>query len=223
MGANRILLQIVSTLGPLYLILFAAAGRSDFWQAWVLVLGSILIGILTAQVFSRGAPFVRRKSGEGPKPPLWDLILLPVYGLFLVSLFLTAGLDARFHWSPSIAPVFYGAAWAFDLAGAILIFWSLWSNPFFEITARIQEEQGQEPVMRGPYRFVRHPGYAGMAFLWAGLPISLGSWCAFGPAAACILILVIRTILEDRMLKKGLPGYAAYAGRVTDRWLPGIW
>jgi protein-S-isoprenylcysteine O-methyltransferase Ste14 len=34
---------------------------------------------------------------------------------------------------------------------------------------------------------------------------------------------VWRTIAEDRMLQRDLPGYADYAARVEYRLVPGIW
>jgi len=36
-------------------------------------------------------------------------------------------------------------------------------------------------------------------------------------------ILIVRTVLEDRTLRRELPGYAEYAGRARYRLLPGIW
>jgi protein-S-isoprenylcysteine O-methyltransferase Ste14 len=43
------------------------------------------------------------------------------------------------------------------------------------------------------------------------------------PAALGALILVIRTILEDRTLQAELDGYKEYAGRVRYRLIPGVW
>jgi protein-S-isoprenylcysteine O-methyltransferase Ste14 len=35
--------------------------------------------------------------------------------------------------------------------------------------------------------------------------------------------MVVRTALEDRLLRAELEGYAEYAGRVRYRLLPGVW
>jgi protein-S-isoprenylcysteine O-methyltransferase Ste14 len=88
---------------------------------------------------------------------------------------------------------------------------------------RIQTDRGHTVATGGPYRFVRHPGYAGGLALTLATPFLLGSWPALIPAVALMGILVVRTVLEDRTLRRELPGYVEYAGRVRYRLLPGIW
>ena len=96
-------------------------------------------------------------------------------------------------------------------------------NKFAEITVRIQTERGHKVVDTGPYAIVRHPFYVG-AFLWiAGIPLSLGSYWALIPAAITVLVVVVRTALEDRTLQSELPGYKEYAARVRYRLVPGVW
>ena len=56
-----------------------------------------------------------------------------------------------------------------------------------------------------------------------GIPLSLGSYWAVLPAVLTCLVLVVRTVLEDRTLQAELPGYAEYAQRVRYRVLPGLW
>jgi protein-S-isoprenylcysteine O-methyltransferase Ste14 len=51
----------------------------------------------------------------------------------------------------------------------------------------------------------------------------LGSFFALLPAAAAMVVLIVRTILEDRTLQKELEGYKDYARRVRHRLIPGIW
>jgi protein-S-isoprenylcysteine O-methyltransferase Ste14 len=43
------------------------------------------------------------------------------------------------------------------------------------------------------------------------------------PAVAVIILTFIRTVLEERTLKKELPGYREYTERVRYRLIPGIW
>jgi protein-S-isoprenylcysteine O-methyltransferase Ste14 len=54
-------------------------------------------------------------------------------------------------------------------------------------------------------------------------PLFLDSGWSFLPTVFIMILLVIRTALEDRTLQKELPGYAEYARRVQYRLLPGIW
>jgi protein-S-isoprenylcysteine O-methyltransferase Ste14 len=43
------------------------------------------------------------------------------------------------------------------------------------------------------------------------------------PAAIAAALLVVRIVLEDRMLQRELAGYKDYAGRVRYRLIPGVW
>jgi protein-S-isoprenylcysteine O-methyltransferase Ste14 len=56
-----------------------------------------------------------------------------------------------------------------------------------------------------------------------GLPVLLGSLWALLPALAMVVVMVIRTVLEDRTLQAELPGYREYAQEVRYRLVPGIW
>jgi protein-S-isoprenylcysteine O-methyltransferase Ste14 len=58
---------------------------------------------------------------------------------------------------------------------------------------------------------------------WLAAPLALGSLWALLPAVLTAVALVLRTILEDRMLLSGLPGYAEYAQHTRARLLPGVW
>jgi protein-S-isoprenylcysteine O-methyltransferase Ste14 len=54
-------------------------------------------------------------------------------------------------------------------------------------------------------------------------PPLLGSWWALVPVACSMLVLIVRTVLEDRTLRAELAGYGDYAKRVRYRLLPGVW
>ena len=96
-------------------------------------------------------------------------------------------------------------------------------NRFFSSVVRIQVDRGQVVINSGPYQFVRHPGYVGGILLYLALPLVLGSLTGLIPAACSIMILVVRTYLEDITLQKELPGYQEYAMTVKYRLLPGVW
>jgi protein-S-isoprenylcysteine O-methyltransferase Ste14 len=96
-------------------------------------------------------------------------------------------------------------------------------NKFAEPTVRIQTERGQKVIDTGPYAIVRHPLYLGGVILFTGIPLALGSFWALIPTAVGTLVLVVRTVLEDRTLREELEGYKEYAGRVRYRLIPGVW
>ena len=93
----------------------------------------------------------------------------------------------------------------------------------FSKIVRIQTERGHTVVDTGPYRLVRHPGYAGMIVFMLASALALESLWALIPAALVAVVLVIRTALEDRTLLAELPGYRQYAQQTRYRLVPGVW
>jgi protein-S-isoprenylcysteine O-methyltransferase Ste14 len=154
--------------------------------------------------------------------PGWDRL---VSGLWSVSQFvalpLIAALDVRFGWTRDFNAVIQLLG-ALVFAGGLGLFsWAMIVNAYFSTAARIQS--GQTVCPSGPYRFVRHPGYAGAILQSFGIALLLGSWWALIPAAAAVVFMVIRTVLEDRMLQAELDGYAEYVHEVRFRLIPRCW
>ncbi len=108
-------------------------------------------------------------------------------------------------------------------AGVAITAWAMAVNPFFSSVVRIQTDRGHHVVAAGPYRYVRHPGYAGMELVTLAGPILLGTLWGLVPAAVVGGAFALRAALEDRTLRDELPGYTAYAASVRSRLLPGIW
>ena len=154
----------------------------------------------------------------------WDKVLAPLMALSVAfPLIIVAGLDHHFGWSPAFP------AWL-NLLGLILIalgytfaVWALVENRFFSGVVRIQADRGHVVCDSGPYRIVRHPGYAGNILPLAGIVLALGSLWTLIPALAALIIAVVRTALEDRTLQEELPGYREYVRRVRYRLIPGIY
>lgn len=212
-------------LSPILLCL--AAGRWNWLAGWLFGL-TLLISIIVSRVLvaikSPGLLAERARWVKGERAEGWDQLLLPIVGVYgPLAVLVVAGLDERFGWSPPNAPWVQVVAFALVLAGFAFATWAMVANRFFSAVVRIQTDRGQTVVTSGPYRFVRHPGYAGGMFAWLAAPLALGSLWALLPAVLTAIALVIRTILEDQMLHAGLPGYAEYAQRTRARLLPGVW
>jgi protein-S-isoprenylcysteine O-methyltransferase Ste14 len=136
---------------------------------------------------------------------------------------LLAGLDHRFRWSAP-TPLWAQAAGLLAVAaGGMLSNWAVAANRFFSAVVRVQRDRGHEVVDSGPYRYVRHPSYAGSITYMLGMTFVLGSRVALAAATVLSLVLAVRTALEDRTLQAELDGYADYARRVRYRLLPGVW
>lgn len=194
-------------------------------MAWVyLGLHAGTSGLLLALLARTDPALLAERMRIGPGAKRWDVALVSLMAVVgPAGTLATAGLDARFGWTGPMAWPATLAALVVMTAGIALIAWAMLRNPFFSSVVRIQGERGHRVVSAGPYRYVRHPGYSGAALVFAAMPIVLGSHWALLPAAATICVTVVRTALEDRTLHRELAGYAAYAGRVRYRLLPGIW
>jgi protein-S-isoprenylcysteine O-methyltransferase Ste14 len=194
------------------------------WPAFWTTLAVLAVALTVHQGFvARRSPgLLARRMRVGSGTPRWDIAwhfaFWPLVGLVPV----VAGLEFRANGARGgTAGIAAGAALL--AAGLVLSAHAMACNPFFEGTARLQSDRAQHVVDAGPYRAIRHPGYAGLALCALGTPFLLRSWWAWPAAAAVVASIAIRTALEDRMLRDGLPGYAEYAGRVRHRLLPGVW
>ncbi|GAB4164888.1 MAG: hypothetical protein Fur0021_40430 [Candidatus Promineifilaceae bacterium] len=136
---------------------------------------------------------------------------------------LTVGLDARFGWSTPFSLPMKIAGLALLLAGYALASYALIENRFFSGMVRIQTDRGHQVVSSGPYRWLRHPGYAGALLAYLATPFFLDSQWAFLPTLFLVIILVVRTALEDGVLQNELRGYRDYARQVRFHLLPGVW
>jgi len=221
-GVSRIF-QVLGSLLLFGIILFACAGRMDWWEAWIFLaiyLGGVMINGLWSL---RHNPDMLNERGQiGKNAKNWDKVIGVIYMVLLLAIYVLAGLDKRFGWSgmPLWVEVVGGLALAASMA---MTFWVMASNAFLSTFVRIQDDRGHTTVSGGPYRFVRHPMYAGILVMSLGMPLLLGSWWALVPGVLNIVNFIVRTALEDRTLQAELPGYKEYAAKVKYRLIPGIW
>jgi protein-S-isoprenylcysteine O-methyltransferase Ste14 len=197
-----------------------------WWEAWLYAAIGILGFAISRALAARRHPDLiaeraRFLQQEDAKP--WDKTLSVFLGLGGIVIPVVAGLDALYDWSPPFSLPVEIAALAIILAGHWLGSYALVVNRFFSGMVRIQTDRGHHVVSSGPYRWIRHPGYAAALLTYLGTPFFLGSVWIFLPAIYVTVILVIRTRLEDRTLQEELMGYREYAGSVRYRLLPGIW
>ena len=204
--------------------LFWSAGRMDWWPAWTVLAVMSLWIIATAIVIIRFNPELlaeRLGPRKGAKP--WDTAIMSMLGLAQLARYILAGLDQRYGWTGGFPFAAQMAALILCLFGYGLVVWATTSNAFFSQIVRIQTERGHTVVTGGPYQYVRHPAYIGAILFEFAAPILLASWWSGIPSLLAVILLVLRTALEDRALQAELAGYADYARKVRQRLLPGIW
>ncbi len=223
-GVAARVLQIAVMFGLIAILLFGAAGTIDWPWAWLylaIYLGSVAIN---AWFLRRNPELVAERGRPAESMPGWDKAL---GGLWAACEFLAlpavAGLDVRFGWSGPVDPGWHLLGGVIFGAGLGLFGWAMVANAYFSTVARVQEDRGQRVCRSGPYRFVRHPGYAGTILQSLGSPLLLGSPLALLPGVCAIVTIAARTWFEDRMLEAGLPGYREYAREVRCRLVPLVW
>jgi protein-S-isoprenylcysteine O-methyltransferase Ste14 len=224
-GITRWILQIVVMTVITGVILFVSADRLNWVGGWAFLGLNIFTQLLSAIILVPRQPDMladRSQVGEGTKS--WDRLLTPAITIFgTLAIIVVAGLDARFAWSSTIPSGIWWAALLLALFCQLFVLWAMASNRFFATTVRIQEERGHQVVNTGPYSIIRHPGYAGSMVYTLLISLVLGSYWTYLPAVLTVILLVVRTRLEDRTLQSELPGYAEYMEKVHHRLIPGVW
>ena len=218
-------LVVVYLLIPL--ILFICGGDLGWWQAWLysmLILAAGIGGRMWAERRHPGLTAERQNMEKVQSAKAWDKVLAPLMALSVsFPLVIVAGLDHRFGWSPLFPLWLIVLGFLLISLGYAFAAWALIENRFFSSVVRIQVDRGHVVCDSGPYRIVRHPGYAGNMLALPGMVLALSSMWTLIPAAVALIIAVVRTVLEDRTLQGELPGYRDYARRVRYRVIPGIY
>ena len=209
------------------LALFLAAGTLNWTMAWVLIGFTIAFTVVSRVIVARKHPDLlaeRARFAEAEDAKRWDrlfVILVALYGPLVV--WVVAGLDWRFGWSPSVPAAWQTAALVVMVLGYSLGVWAMAVNRFFSAVVRIQKDRGHTTVTTGPYRLVRHPSYIGGILAYLAIPVFLGTLWALVPVGVMAILTVVRTALEDRTLRAELDGYSDYAQHVRYRLVPGVW
>jgi len=218
-------LVVVYLLIPL--VLLVCGGDLGWWQAWcysLLIVAAGPGGRIWAERRHPGLMAERQNMEKARSAKAWDKVLAPLMALSLsFPLVIVAGLDHRFGWSPLFPSGLIVLGFLLLSLGYAFAAWALIENRFFSSVMRIQLDRGHVVCDSGPYRIVRHPGYAGNLLALPGMVLALSSMWTLVPAAVALIITVIRTALEDQALQDELPGYRDYARRVRYRLIPGIY
>ena len=202
--------------------LFLSAGTLDWPMAWVWVVLVVANFVVNALITDPELQAERAGVSKGAKR--WDIpLVLIVARLGPLAILIVAGLDQRHGWSPVLGLTPKVVAVVVAVLGAALTDWAMVVNRFFAPVVRIQQDRGHTVVSAGPYAWMRHPGYAGSILFFVATSLMLESLWSLVPTALTVLVVVVRTALEDRTLRQELEGYEEYARQVRHRLVPGIW
>ena len=222
----RAIVQMVLLVFAAPFIPMIISGQWGWWQAWAYAIASALAFIISRVIASRRHPDLiaeRARFMEAKDTKPWDKVLAPLLGIGSILILVVAGLDRFYRWSSAFSTTANVIALVGVIVGYAFSSWALIENRFFSGTVRIQTERGHHVVSTGPYRILRHPGYAGGILGYIFIPILLDSLWAFVPTILLGVVMIVRTALEDKTLQVELPGYKEFAQKTRYRLFPGIW
>lgn len=188
-------------------LVFFTAGSLRWPNLWIF-LGFYAVATTGFMLWlrKRHPGLLKERMSNKPDAKRWDKVVVQSFTTCIVAVFIVAALDAvRFHWSRVPPAVQWTAFAALALAWAIVV-WAARENAFLSSYVRIQTDRGHRVCTTGPYRIVRHPMYFADIIICIGIPLFLGSLWALIPAALAAALFVLRTALEDRTLRRELPG-----------------
>jgi protein-S-isoprenylcysteine O-methyltransferase Ste14 len=219
----RTIAGFIALLLILGLALFAPAGSFSFWQAWVYLATFAACTILiTAYLMRNDQRLLASRVNAGPtaETQKFQQIIQSLASLFFVGLFIVPGLDFRLHWSqvPAAGSLISDAMVAL---GFFIVFLVFRENSFTSAIIEVSDEQ--RVISSGPYGLVRHPMYSGASVLLLFTSPALGSWLGIPCAVAVILVVVARSVAEEKFLLANLRGYEEYRRKVPYRLIPFIW
>jgi protein-S-isoprenylcysteine O-methyltransferase Ste14 len=220
-----IIAQFVITLLVYALPLFIPSGVHAWLAAWIFL--ALWFGswfFIQIWLFRQNPDlFWERMRNQTSDQKSLDKIIYPLLhvSMFLWLLFTAYDAD-RFHWSP--VPIWlqwFGAI--ILLCSFFLYFLTFRENTFLSALVRVQQDRGQKVISTGPYHYVRHPMYAATCIFVLGTPLLLGTWYGILLGPIVTIVLAWRSVLEERTLKKELPGYYEYMTQVKYRLIPFVW
>lgn len=214
------LIKFAAGLALVGVLIFLPAGSFQYLNGW------LFIGLLFVPMLILGiilllkAPDLLKKRLDAKEKESTQRGVVALSGLLFIGGFVVAGFDYRFGWS-------HVPSWAVITASVILLAaYALYAevmreNAYLSRTIKVQENQ--KVIETGLYGIVRHPMYAATLWMFLAIPVVLGSWWSLICFLPYIVVIALRIHNEEKVLEKGLVGYADYKKRVKYRLLPFIW
>ncbi|MFE4975193.1 methyltransferase family protein [Kitasatospora sp. NPDC056651] len=144
----------------------------------------------------------------------------------LIGCYLASALAVVLFDSASIGELPGWARWfgvAAVVAGLALRAWGMRTLGRY-YTRTLRTVDTQRLVRTGPYRLIRHPGYAGSLLVWVGYALGTGSWAAALVVAALLLAAYgWRISAEERLLLDAFDGEYEEYRRVSKRLVPFVY
>jgi protein-S-isoprenylcysteine O-methyltransferase Ste14 len=228
MRANfgQLVIKTAGMLAVIAMALFLPAGTLAWPAGWAFFL--LMFGFSSAMSLwlLRFNPdlLAERLTGIGrADQKTWDKVLIALMSFAFFAWLAVMGLDARrFHWS-RLPPWLQGVGAFLLLASFYLFYRTFRENAYLSPAVRVQKDRGQTVVTTGPYRYVRHPMYAGFGLFSLGTALLLASGYGLLGAGVLMAMVAWRAVREEDVLREELAGYREYMIRVRYRFIPYLW
>lgn len=203
------------------LLFYIAAGGFDT-RSGIFFAAYIIIAAVSGIIIYKSNPETLSERGKvNTDSPKWDKVLLLIFWLLAYFvIYFAAGKNADF--GNKIEFDFVGGMILY-LVSAVITVKAMLENTFLESTARIQTDRNQTVIQTGPYSVVRHPTYSSVLIWCAAIVGIFPSAEVWIISHIIALVIIIRTKLEDDMLKENLLGYREYSEKVKYRLIPLVW
>lgn len=223
---------IVIRFGMMFILLsvalFLPAGTIEYWQGWAYVGTTVLFTFIgRAQIMVKDPDMLTERISATSKDDVagWDKVIVQYIAVLgpLIML-LVAGLDFGNDWTQVQIPLWLQlVSLTIIVLSIFLANWAMMVNRFFSSVIRIQTDRNHVVVKDGPYRVIRHPGYAASFYANIFTPLLLGSLWAYIPVAFLMFSLFFRLVMEEKVLHEQLDGYTEYAQETRYRIIPYVY
>jgi protein-S-isoprenylcysteine O-methyltransferase Ste14 len=222
---RRVLIQTLIWFALQTVLLLGVADDWTWPQGWT-YLGEVLAlsGATTVGLMLNDPELLKARMSSPFKrgQRRQDLAIMAVFLAAYVGWFVVIGLDHRFLWSGM--PLLVQILGAVLIGVGMMLVWETFrANTFATTQVRVQAERTQTVVDTGPYAYIRHPMYAGMVLYVLGTPLMLGSLWGLAATPVLFVLLALRTLGEETVLKQDLAGYPEYMTKTPWRIVPGVW
>ena len=205
------------------LLLFLPAWTFNYWQAWVFIaVFAISTSVQGIYLRLKNPAALQRRMRAGPAAETRTVqkMIITAGFLSLPAVMVLSAFDHRFGWSPvpAAVSVIGDALVAIGLGITMLV---VIQNSY--AAANITVEAKQKVISTGLYGLVRHPMYVGVLIMMVGIPLALDSLWGLIIIIPGVIVLIIRILDEEKMLKQELDGYSEYTQKVHYRLVPYVW
>ena len=207
---------VIGTLASLTITILLALGNASALlapQLWLL----LLVGV-TANVFQPAYnPFDKSGTAEDRGTALQILwsVYLTQGATVIEAVYVRYPDSLRWNVATTVGLIFM-------IVGLVLRTWAVFALGRY-FTWHISVQGGQRVIRNGPYRFVRHPSYAGAFLTYVFSAVFLHAWCSAGIASVALALAFSRRIRHEEIVLKERLGedYEMYC-REVGALVPGL-